>query len=136
MLDVPIDLDTLTSYPLSLVPLCLGIHDGFFAKTNKASILHFIMEGHDVEKQYPKGSMFIQDGNVLFNTLNNLSPTFGGICLQILDHMAAKQNFIFCRFLSPRLHQKSGKSTSWMRRKIHFAGISNKKAKRLQSIPD
>ena len=95
MLNVPVDLDTLMSYPLSPVPHCLGTHDGFFAKTNKASMLHFIMEGHDVKEQYPKGSMFIQDGNALSHTLSNLPPTFGGICLQILDHMTAKQNFIF-----------------------------------------
>ena len=91
MLNVLIDLD----YPLSSVLHCLDTHDGFFAKSNKASMQHFIMEDNDVEKQYPKGSMFIQDWNVLFHTLNNLPPMFGGICLQFLDHMAAKQNFIF-----------------------------------------
>ena len=109
MLNVPIDLD----YPLSPVPHCLGTHDGFFAKTNKASMLHFIMEGHDVEEQYLKGSMFIQDGNVLFHTLNNLPPTVGGICLQFLDHMAAKQNFIFS---ADSYHQDSIKSQERVRR--------------------
>ena len=107
MLNVPVDLDTFMSYPLSPVPHCLGTPDGFFAKTNKASMLHFIMEGHDVEEQYPKGSMFIQDGNALFHTLNNLPPTFGGICLQILDHITAKQNFIFS---TDSYHQDSIKS--------------------------
>ena len=47
-------------------------------------MLHFIMEGHDAEEHYSKGSIFIQDGKALFHTLNNLPPTFGGICLQIL----------------------------------------------------
>ena len=65
-----------------------------FAKTDKALMLHFIMEDH-VKEQYPKSSMFIQVGNALFHTLNNLPPTFGGICLQILDHMAAKQTSFF-----------------------------------------
>ena len=100
-----------------------------FAKTDKALMLHFIMEDHDFKEQYRKSSMFIQVGNALFHTLNNLPPTFGGICLQILDHMAAKQTSFFYRLLSPRLHQNSGKSTSWMQSAIHFAGISNKKAK-------
>ena len=99
-----------------------------FAKTDKALMLHFIMEDH-VKEQYPKSSMFIQVGNALFHTLNNLPPTFGGICLQILDHMAAKQTSFFYRLLSPRLHQNSGQSTVWRQRAIHFAGISNKKAK-------
>ena len=39
--------------------------------------------------------MFSQVGNAVFHTLNNLPPTFGGICLQILDHMAAKQTSFF-----------------------------------------
>ena len=85
ILNVPIDLvDTLISYPLSPALHYLGTHDGFSAKTNKASMLHFIMEGHDAEEHYSKGSIFDQDGNALFHTLNNLPPTFGGICLQIL----------------------------------------------------
>ena len=112
MLNVPIDLDTLMSYPLSPVPHCLGTPDGFFAKTNKASMLHFIMEVNDVEEQYPKGSMFIQDENALFHTLNNLPPTFGGICLHILEHMAAKQNFIFS---TDSYHQNSIKSQERVR---------------------
>ena len=73
MLNVPVDLDTIMSYPSSPVSHCLGTHDSVFAKTNKASMLHFIIEGHDVEEQYPKRSMFIQDGNALFHTLNNLT---------------------------------------------------------------
>ena len=113
MLNVPIDLDTLMSYPLSPVLHCLGTPDGFFAKTNNASMLHFIMEGHDVKEHYPKGSMFIQDGNALFPTLNNLPPKFGGICLQILDHMTAKQNFIFS---TDSYHQDSIKSQERVRR--------------------
>ena len=76
-------------------------------------MLYFIMEGHDVEEQYLKGSMFIQDGNTLFHTLNNLPPTFGGICLQIFDHMAAKQNFIFS---TDSYHQDSIKIQERVRR--------------------
>ena len=95
MLSAPVDLDVLLTYPLSPVPHCLGTPDGFFAKTNKASIVHFLMEDHNDEVQYPNGSMFIQDGNAVFHTLANLPPTFGGICLQILDHMVAKRSFIF-----------------------------------------
>ena len=112
MLNVPIGLDTLMSYPLSPVSHCLGTPDGFFAKINKASMLHFIMEDHDVEEQCPKGSIFIQDGNALFHTLNNLPPTFDGLCPQILDHMVAKQNFIFD---TDSYHQDSIKSQERVR---------------------
>ena len=133
MLNVPIDLDTFMSYLLSPVPHCLDTPDGFFAKTNKASMLNFIMESHDVVEQYPKCSMFIQDGNALFHTLNNIPPTFGGICLQILDHMAGKQNFIFS---TDSYCQGSIKSQERLRRRcgeqFNFAGISNKKAQESQ----
>ena len=95
MLSAPIDLDILLTYSLSPIPHCLGTPDGFFSKTNKASMLHFLMEDHNAEVQYPKDSMFIQDGNALFHTLVNMPPTFGGICLQILDLMASKKRFIF-----------------------------------------
>ena len=81
MLSAPIDLDILLTYSLSPIPHCLGTPDGFFSKTNKASMLHFLMEDHNAEVQYPKDSMFIQDGNALFHTLVNMPPTFGGICL-------------------------------------------------------
>ena len=69
-------------------------------------MLHFIMEGHDVKEQYLKGSMFIQDGNAFFHTLNNLYLRLVA-CLQILGHMAAKQNFIFS---TDSYHQDSIKS--------------------------
>ena len=67
----------------------------FFPKTNKASMLQFLMEDYNVDVQYPKDSMFIQDGNVLFHTRVNMSPIFGGICLQILNLMVSKNSFIF-----------------------------------------
>ncbi len=83
------------SYPLTPVPPSLGTPDGFFAKTNKASILHFLLEDMTEEVHYPSGAILIQDGLALLYKLVNLPPTFGEICLQILDHMIAKKNFIF-----------------------------------------
>ena len=93
--NVPIDLDILMGYSLAPVPHCLGTPDGFFAKTNKASMMHFMMEDHNEEVTYPKDSMFIQDGNALFHTMTNLAPTFGGISLQLLDLMVPKRDFVF-----------------------------------------
>ena len=95
MLNAPIDLDDLLSYSLSPVPHCLGNHDGFFSKTNKESMLQFLMEDYNADVQYLKDSMFIHDGNSLFYTLVNLPPTFGGICLQSLNLMVSKKSFIF-----------------------------------------
>lgn len=91
----PIDLDELMCYSLSPVPHSLGTPDGFFAKTNKASMLHFLLDDKTNEVPYPKDAIFIQDGNALFHALTNLSHTFGAICLQVLDQMVAKKHFIF-----------------------------------------
>ena len=82
-------------YSLSPVPHSLGTPDGFFMKTNKAAMLHFLLDERKDEVPYPKDAIFIQDGNALFHALTNLPLTFGGICLQVLDQMAAKKNFIF-----------------------------------------
>ena len=95
MLNAPIDLDILLSYSLSPVPHCLGTPDGFFSKTNKASLLRFLMEVYNAGVQYPKGSKFIQDENALFHTLVNLPSTFGGFCLKILNLMVSKKSFVF-----------------------------------------
>lgn len=54
-----------------------------------------MLEETNDEVSYPKDSFYIQDGNALFHSLTNLPPTFGDICLQMLDHMVVKGNFIF-----------------------------------------
>ncbi|XP_049337187.1 uncharacterized protein LOC111196954 [Astyanax mexicanus] len=95
MLDMPFDLEELMHYPLSPVPHALGTPDGFFAKTNKATILHYLLQDRDEEVIYPKDALFIQDGNALFHMMTNLQPTCGEICMQLLDHMIPKQHFVF-----------------------------------------
>ena len=90
-----LDLDTLINYSLSPAPYCLRTADGFFEKTNKASMMHFMIEDHNELVAYPKDSMFIQDGNALFHTMTNLAPTFRGITLQLLDLMLPKCDFVF-----------------------------------------
>ena len=82
-------------YPLSPVPYSLGTPDGFFTKTNKASMLHFLLDKTTNEVPYPKDAIHIQDGNALFHALSNWPPTCGGICVQVLDQMASKQHFMF-----------------------------------------
>ena len=66
-------------------------NDGFFAKTNKVTILHNLKEDfHQEDLPYPKDVLFIQDGLALLHVLTNLPPTYDEICLQILDQMIAK----------------------------------------------
>ncbi|CAL8338486.1 unnamed protein product [Boreogadus saida] len=79
----------------SIFPPSLGTADGFFNKTNKAEMLHYLMEDAPGDVSYSKEAFYIQDGNALFHALMNLPPTFEGICLQSLDHMAAKKHFVF-----------------------------------------
>ena len=94
-LDDPIDLDELMRYSLTPVPHSLGTADGFFNKTNKAAMLHYLMDDAPEEVPYPTESLYIHDGNALFHALKNLPPTFSAICLQVLDQMVAKKNFVF-----------------------------------------
>ena len=94
-LDDPIDLGELMRYSLTPVPHSLGTADGFFNKTNKAAMLHYLMKDAPEEVPYPTEGPYIQDENALFHALTNLPPTFGAICLQVLDQIVAKKNFVF-----------------------------------------
>ena len=95
LLEEPVNIDELMCYSLSPVPHCLGTPDGFFAKTNKAAMVHSILSDVTEGVPYPSDVFFIQDGNALFHAMTNLPPTFGDICFQILDQMVAKHNFVF-----------------------------------------
>uniref|UniRef100_UPI00358E214A uncharacterized protein n=1 Tax=Myxine glutinosa TaxID=7769 RepID=UPI00358E214A len=102
---------------------------GFFCKTNKASILHYLLEDTTPQDlQYPKDALFIQDGMALLHTLANLPPTCGEICLQVLDQMVAKQHFLFS---TDSYHPESIKAQERLRRgsseKIILAGPATRK---------
>ena len=71
-LDEPLNLDELMRYSLFPVPPSLGTADGFFNKTNKAAMLHYLMEDAPEDVPYPKDAFYIQDGNALFHALMNL----------------------------------------------------------------
>ena len=94
-LDEPVDLDELMRYSLTPVTPSLGTADGFSNNTNKAALLHFFTDNNQEDISYPKCALHIQDGNALFHVLTNIAPTFGEICLQVLDQMVAKKDFIF-----------------------------------------
>ena len=95
-LEEPIDVSVLVQYCLLPVPPSLGTPDGFFCKTNKAAMLHYILK--DITQndlQYPKDAFFIQDGMALLHTLTDIPPSWGDLCLKVLDQMVAKKNFLF-----------------------------------------
>ena len=113
-MDDPLDLDKLMSYCLMPVPPSLGTPDGFFSKTTKANMLHYLLEDVTPEDLlYPKDALVIQDGMALFHTLSNHSPTFGEICLQVLDQMVPKRHFLFS---TDSYHPQSIKAQERLRR--------------------
>ena len=73
----------------------LGTPEVFFSKLNKAATLHYHLENITPEDlPYPNDALFIQDRTTLLHNLNNLPPTSGEICLQVLEQMVAKKNFL------------------------------------------
>ena len=61
-------------------------------------MLHCILSDFNESVSYPTEPFFIQDGKSLFHSLKDLPPTFGGICLMILDQMVPKNNFVFSKY--------------------------------------
>ena len=122
VLGEPLDLDKLLTYSLFPVPYIFATADGFFAKTNKAKILHHLLETYTNTVSYPNDSFYIEDGYVLVDVLKDLPPTFGEICLMVLNQMVHKMNFVFSKDnyqldyikSQDRLHQgNSQKHSEW-----------------------
>ena len=102
-LNHPLKLEDLMSYPLTPVSGSIGTQDGFLYKTNKASLMHVIAKNCPDDLPYPENDcLSIEDGNALVYTLSHLPPTFGEICLQLLDIMVTKRHFIFTRNILSR----------------------------------
>ena len=65
------------------------------AKTNKATMLDFLLDDKTDEVPTPRMPSSSKMGTTLFHAFTNLPHTFGAICLQILDQMVDKKHFIF-----------------------------------------
>ena len=70
-LDEPLNIEEMMRYPLTPVPHSLGTADGFFNNTNKAAMLHFLLEDAPENVPYPTDALFIQDGNALFHAMTS-----------------------------------------------------------------
>ena len=57
----PFNLTELMSFSLTPVPHTLDTADGFFNKTHKATMLHFLLEDDVDEVTYTKDTLNIQD---------------------------------------------------------------------------
>ena len=67
-------------YSLTPVPHSIGTPDGFFAKTNKSTMLHYLLDDNLDNVDYPQDAIHIQDGNALFHAL-----TLPGLSLFFTD---------------------------------------------------
>ena len=93
-----LDLNELMRYPLTPVPYSLGTADGYFNKTNKAVMKNYLAKqliDTETTTEYANDVFFIQDGNAMFHSMVDISPTFKGIALRLLDAMIKHKKFIF-----------------------------------------
>ena len=91
----PLDLGELMKFPLLPVLPSLGTPDGFFTKTNKAAILHYLLEDATSDDLFYPQSTLHQRRHGSSPYTEKLPQTCGEICLQVLDQMVAKKNFLF-----------------------------------------
>ena len=104
------------TYPINDVPCAFGTPDGFFNKTNKATIVHHLSDDHltqDPQTTSDNDIFYIEDGNAFFHSMTNIPNTFKEIGLKILDSTAHKKNVIFS---TDDYHENSIKSLELKRR--------------------
>lgn len=118
MLDAPTDLEELMRYPPSPVPHVLGSPHGFFAKTNKATILHYLLQDAD-KVTYPKDALFIQDGNALSHDEQPATNIWRNLPTALESDEFEAALCLFYRLLQARFYQSSGKAQAWLFRSIH-----------------
>ena len=83
------------TYSITTIPSVLGTPDGFFPKTNKATIVHHL-SGEYLAVRPPEEQVFrIEDGNAVFHSMTNIPDTFRGIALKLLDQSTNKNSMIF-----------------------------------------
>ena len=58
LLNEPIDMNILCGYSLVPTTSVFATADGFFTKTNKAAMMHFVVEEENRVENYPKDSMY------------------------------------------------------------------------------
>ena len=77
VLDETLDLNELLTYSLFHVPYIFATADGFPAKTNKAKMLHRLLETYTGTISYSNDCFYIEHGNALGHALKDLPPKFG-----------------------------------------------------------
>ena len=112
-LETPISLDELMTYSITSVPSALGTPDGFFAKTNKATIVHHLSDEYLAPRPPEEEVFHIEDGNAVFHAMTNIPGTFKGIALKLLDQSAKKKSMIFS---TDSYHENSPKAHELRRR--------------------
>ena len=130
--DEPLDLEELMKYCLMPVPPSLGTPDGFFSKTNKASILHYLLESrghHPRRSSVPQGCP-VHPGwhgaatypcqpspNLWWDMPTGARSNGGQEALLVLDWQ-----------LPPGIYQSAGEVEAWQLREDHFGWTSDQEA--------
>ena len=130
LMEQPINLSELMKYALTPVPHSLGTPHGFLAKTDKSKIVHYLT--HDVPENVAPPTdnvIYILDGNGIIHMMKDLPPTFGLICLKLLDIVTFNKKDVI--FSTNSYHPNSIKSQERLRRgvseKLHISGTRTRK---------
>ena len=101
LMEKQISFEELVKYSLMPVPPSLGPPDGYFAKTNKAKVIHYLANNTSKCTNPPENTFNIEDGAAVFHMMKDVQATFGMICMKVLDIISTKRNidwFIFSTF--------------------------------------
>ena len=90
-----ISFEELVKYSPTPVPPSLGIPDGYFAKTNKAKVVHYLANNISKCTIPPENTFNIEDGAAVFHAMKDVPASFGMICMEVLDITSTKKNLDF-----------------------------------------
>ena len=82
------------TYPLTLTPYSVSTIDGFFAKTNKAKGMNYLINKDNEVNVVPENCALIQDGNSSFY-MSNVPPTMKTISERIFASLPKAAVVIF-----------------------------------------
>lgn len=97
LLPKPISIEELMTYPLTPIPHSLGTPHGFMCKTDKAKLMHHLVDSVE-DAELPDAvndTIFIEDGNAVIHALKSLPSTFKQTVYKIVDNLKKKKNVVF-----------------------------------------
>ena len=109
-----LDFHALMKFTITPLPYSIATADGYFAKTNKATGLHFVLQDVDDSMMPPPSeTLVIEDGNADFYCLRVLPWVFTKKAHSIFDIVPTRPDFIFS---TDMYHENSIKTQERIRR--------------------